>query len=66
VLAQLRETNGAAEPFAPSRHERHFSAMLDAAVSREIVGASGWGLVDRIETTLARRARATREAMGDV
>ncbi len=65
VLAQLRETSRAAAPFGPSRHERQFASMLDAAVSREIVRSSGWGLVDRIERTMAARAAATREGRTD-
>ncbi len=63
VLAQLRETTQAAEPFGPSKHEAHFASMLDAAVAGEIVKASGWGLVDRIESTLASRGRAVREGL---
>lgn len=56
LLAQLRETNDAAEPFAPGPAERQFGEIMDQVLSRQIVRASNFPLVDRIEQDLASRA----------
>jgi len=62
ILAQLRETNAAAEPFAPGPVEKAFGPLMDAAAARRITSASGWGLVDRIESSLAGGSAALKEA----
>ena len=55
LLAQLRETNDAAPPFAPGPAERQFGEIMDQVLSRQIVRASNFPLVDRIESELAER-----------
>jgi len=48
ILAQLRESNMAAEPFAPGDAERRFGPLWDAAIAQRIVQARGFGLVDAV------------------
>lgn len=54
LLAQLREGNNAAAPFAPGPAERQFGEIMDQVMSRQIVRASRFGLVDRLEADLTR------------
>jgi Rod binding domain-containing protein len=56
VLKMLRETNGAAGPFAPGNAERQMSGIADAQTSRRLVRASGWPLVDRIADQIRERS----------
>ncbi len=56
LLAQLRETNNAAQPFAPGPAERQFGEIMDQVLSKQIVRASSFPLVDRIESDLAERS----------
>lgn len=51
VLKMLRESTGAAEPFAPSTGERTFRQMQDTMIAQRMVKAAHWPLID----TLARR-----------
>jgi len=53
ILASLRESNMAADPFGPGDAERRFGPMWDAAIAHRIVKARGFGLVDEV----ARRVR---------
>ena len=62
LLAQLRETNNAAQPFAPGPAERQFGEIMDQVLSKQIVRASSFPLVDRIESDLSERS-ALIEAM---
>ncbi|MEO1277494.1 MAG: hypothetical protein AAFV77_00865 [Planctomycetota bacterium] len=62
LLAQLRETNNAAEPFAPGPAERQFGELMDQVLSKQIVRASSFPLVERIESDLSERS-AQLEAM---
>ncbi|MCB9838830.1 MAG: hypothetical protein H6813_05785 [Phycisphaeraceae bacterium] len=55
VLAQLRETNQAAAPFAPGDVEKRFGPLLDAEIAHRMVRSSGWGLVDAVESRLTQR-----------
>lgn len=48
ILAQLRSSNSAAPPFAPSRGERQFQAMMDAHIAQNVVRAAQFPLVDRL------------------
>lgn len=48
ILAQLRESNMAAEPFAPGDAERRFGPLWDAAIAQRVVQARGFGLVDAV------------------
>jgi len=61
ILAQLRETNEAAEPFAPSDVEKRFGPMLDAEIAHRMVRSAGWGLVDAVERRLGGAPGATPE-----
>lgn len=54
LLKQLRESNNAAPPFAPSSAERQFRAMMDAQISQRIVRASHFPIVDVIARGLMR------------
>jgi len=65
VLAQLRETNQAAGPFAPGDVEKRFGPMLDAEIAHRMVKSSGWGLVDAVASRLDRGA-ATRNTPQEV
>lgn len=58
ILKQLRESNNAAEPFAPGPAEKQFGSIMDAAVSKQIVTASNFALVDRIAQDLSGRKAA--------
>lgn len=58
LLAQLRSTNHAAPPFAPSQGEQQFQTMVDAQVAQRITKASGFGLVDRLAEVMINRVRA--------
>ena len=59
ILAQLRETNQAADPFAPGSVEKSFGPMLDAEIAHRMVKSSGWGLVDAVTDRLERRSDST-------
>ena len=54
ILAQLRESNAAAAPFAPGEGEKQFRALHDATLAQEIVRAAHWPLVDRLARNLLR------------
>ena len=56
LLAELREGNNAAPPFAPGPAEKQFGEIMDQVLSRQIVRASNFGLVDRLEADLSRRS----------
>ena len=55
LLAQLRSTNNAAPPFAPSRGEQQFQSLADAQLARRIVHASNFPLVDRLAQDLLKQ-----------
>jgi Rod binding domain-containing protein len=55
ILRSLRESNQAAEPFAPTAAEKSFGPLLDAEISKKIVSHERYGLVDAV-------ARQLREA----
>lgn len=54
ILQQLRDSNDAAPPFAPTQGERQFRALLDAELAREIASAAQFPLVDRLARDLLR------------
>ncbi|MBK7404624.1 MAG: hypothetical protein IPJ41_08305 [Phycisphaerales bacterium] len=58
ILKQVRETNRAAPPFAPTNGEKQFQSMLDARFAREFTRAARFPLVDRLARDL-RSAGAT-------
>ena len=53
ILAQLRESEMAAEPFAPGEGEKRFGALYDAEIARRMVQSQSFPLVD----ALARQMR---------
>ncbi|HRQ73542.1 MAG TPA: hypothetical protein PLU35_10980 [Phycisphaerales bacterium] len=55
VLKRLRESDGAAPPFAPGPGEKQFRALLDAKVAHDIVRAARLPMVDRLAHDLLRR-----------
>lgn len=58
TLKLLRESNGAAAPFAPGEAEKAFGPLLDQAVAQRLVRASNFGIVDRVASDLLRNAQA--------
>lgn len=58
ILTQLRESNEAAAPFAPSSAEKQFRALLDAELAQRITGAAHFPLVDRLAHDLLSRTQA--------
>jgi Rod binding domain-containing protein len=62
LLKQLRETNGAAAPFAPSSAELQFRSMMDAQLAQRIVRASGFGIVDAIARSLTHAGAGEEKA----
>lgn len=62
VLAQLRSTNSASAPFAPTRGEQQFQAMADAQLAQKIVRASDFPLVSRLAHDLLRRGNGVEGA----
>lgn len=64
ILAQLRETNQAAGPFAPGEAEKSFGPMLDAEIAHQMVKSSGWGLISAVTSRLeAHSATANRQGV---
>jgi Rod binding domain-containing protein len=59
VLKQLRDSDGAAPPFAPTQAERQFRSLMDAELAQRLVRASNFPLVDRLARDLLARAPAT-------
>ncbi|MEQ8317360.1 MAG: hypothetical protein RIE77_07215 [Phycisphaerales bacterium] len=60
LLAQMRESTNAAPPFGPGSGEKQFGEIMDRVLSRQLVRASRFPLVDRIEADLTRQqSRAT-------
>jgi len=54
LLKQLRETNQAAPPFAPSAGEKQMQGMMDAQLAQHIAKAERWPLVDRVARDMLR------------
>lgn len=54
VLKELRETNNAAEPFAPTQGEKQFRSLLDQQVALNVVRGAQFPLVDRLAQHLLR------------
>ncbi len=62
LLKQLRETNNAAEPFAPGEAEKQFRALHDATLAHEIVSAGHWPLIDRLARDLLQKSQGAPDA----
>lgn len=58
LLAQLRATNNAAAPFAPTQAEKQMRALQDAEVARQIVHAGHFPLVDRMARRMLSLSRS--------
>lgn len=54
VLSQLRQTNMAAEPFAPGHYEKSFGPILDIEIAMRMTRAQGFDLVDAVAHGLLR------------
>lgn len=48
IFKQLRSTNQAQAPFAPSKAEQQFQSLIDAQLARRMVHKANWPLVDRL------------------
>lgn len=59
ILASLRETNGAAEPFAPGDAERRFGPLWDAEIAQRISKAEQFPLVDAVARRLLQKSVAS-------
>lgn len=57
LLAQLRATNNAAPPFAPTGAEKQMRALQDADVARQITHAARFPLVDRLAQRMLNASR---------
>ncbi|MEK6701203.1 MAG: hypothetical protein AABZ53_02995 [Planctomycetota bacterium] len=62
ILKQLRESNSAAGPFAPSSGEKQFRALMDADIAQRVVKSSRWPLVDRVTQDLLKAAEKSKAA----
>jgi len=62
ILAQLRDSSMAAEPFKPTEAEQRFGALHDAEVARRIVSSSGFPLVEALARQMRERS-ALKEAL---
>lgn len=56
LLKQLRDSNTAAPPFAPSPGQRQFQSLHDAQIAGRIAAAGRFPLVDRLAQDLLNRA----------
>lgn len=54
VFKMLRESSGAAAPFAATHAEKQFQSMLDSRLSEDVVRSARFPLVDRIAADLLR------------
>lgn len=57
VLSEMRASSMAAAPFKPGTWEKRFGPVIDGMVAQELVGSSGWGLVDRLAERFVGLAR---------
>lgn len=59
ILKQIRETNQAAPPFAPTGGEKQFQGLFDTEIAQRIVRAAHFPLVDRLAGDLLRKGGET-------
>ena len=57
LLKQLRSSNNAAPPFAPTDAEKQFQGLMDAELAQRIVRTSGFPLVARSSSDILERSR---------
>ena len=65
ILAEMRASNDAAPPFAPGPYEKQFGSLMDAEVSRRLVKAQNFPLVDRLARDLLRKSQTTEGSSDD-
>lgn len=65
ILKQMRESNHAAPPFAPTDGEKQFQSMLDAKLAHRITSAARFPLVDRLAHDLRRSLRTEAHTTPD-
>lgn len=67
VFKQLRSTNNAAPPFAPTKAEQQFQSMIDARLAQKLVKSSNWPLVDRLAQDMLKKSQGGHSAtpLGD-
>ncbi len=58
ILAQLRESDMGAEPFAPSDGEKRFGALYDAEIARRMVQGRSFPLVDALARQMRERSQS--------
>jgi Rod binding domain-containing protein len=58
LLKQLRESNNAAAPFAPTSGERSFRSLMDAALAQRMVRSQSWPLVDHLARGMLSKPEA--------
>lgn len=57
ILKQLRETNHAAPPFAPTSGEKSFRQIADSQLSRQLVRKADWPVVKTLAQNLLDKAQ---------
>lgn len=62
LLKEMRESNHAAPPFAPTGAEKQFQSMLDAHSAQQIVRARQFSLVDSVARKLLDAQHRTQDA----
>lgn len=64
LLSQLRNSDQAAPPFAPTQGEKQFRALADSKVAHDIIRGSNLPIVERLTADLLKRTTALKEAQG--
>ena len=62
LLKQLRDSNHAAPPFAPSQGEKQFQSLMDAEVAQRMVRAAHFPLVERLARDMLTKVRGVDAA----
>lgn len=60
-LKQVRASNAAAPPFAPTQGERAFGSLMDQAMAQHLVTSGRWALVDAVSQRMLRRSAGPGE-----
>lgn len=59
ILAKLRESRDAAEPFGPNEVERAFGSISDAQFADRLTKSSNWRLVDSVAQRIMNPAKSS-------
>ncbi|MBL4590402.1 MAG: hypothetical protein JKY96_00430 [Phycisphaerales bacterium] len=62
ILKSLRDSNQAAEPFGPTDADKQFGSLLDTKLADQIVSASNFPLVDRIQRDMLKHSAYMNDA----